>query len=962
MVKGLAKQLLSHATIVTTVFVTTLLTVNTVIAGDDHDDEKGSHSAFTISEAKWDSDKNRIKVKGKGKKDETVTVTNADTGVLVGDDDVNRKGKWKVRQYNPTSVPCKVRAEQSDGQSAVMALKHAPADCDDGGGTPPPGNNAPVCTIDTPAINVTIAVGGSVNYSATVTDADNDPLNISWTFNGGSPTGSSLEAPGSVSYGSVGNFTTTLTASDGQASCTTQIRTITVQNNVPPPVANISINSTSQNGVPSTAQVIEQPLIGSSNFVLLSANDLGMHCGDFDTRISSVLPPFNILHTQVIQRGSSPGILTPVDGIEVVYSASSNPTDPVLLGINSAGTGPVLSSMLPDGSVYKTNFWDVAREAYDPFYPQGILPAFYPAANDILDLGLPMPNVEQLFLGDGNLTAQQQEMPGRFGPYAINDPRVAKLFTTDQPFFVNFPFGYTSSGVDWFESAGIPMTAFDDAGQENPWPLMRVQAKAGGQILASLDTVLPISGEANCGFCHNDVSDGGNGAATADLSTVTLSIDDNANVPMEVSLEWAADINLLRLHDQKHDTNLIVGTTQDTPPGAVPFKAVVCQTCHYTPALDLAQLGPLGPENDGPLVLNGVTVSPSLANGRDQVKHKSMSNVMHSHHSTVTDLKGALLFPSMPPAVDANGKLRDPVVGRQVMEATCYQCHPGRRTDCLRGAMASGGMLCQDCHGDMAQVGDDFTRNVSPANPGAFEFVGNFYTDANQPRVPWANEPSCGSCHTGDAMDNMHGTPGTVGDPQDGIRLMQAYLSTDTKATPIVPSNKRFAENTVPATFNGMPNPGAGSPMLYRVSKGHEGVFCEGCHGSTHGIWPNRDPNANDNVAALQLQGHTGVVSECSTCHTGDMGNTLDGPHGMHPVGSAGAKFADGGHEKLAENNPDACRACHGQNGEGTALSAMHTDRVLKCDKSTTFCPGGKTQLFPEDYQVTCTDCHSNKL
>ena len=89
---------------------------------------------------------------------------------------------------------------------------------------------------------------------------------------------------------------------------------------------------------------------------------------------------------------------------------------------------------------------------------------------------------------------------------------------------------------------------------------------------------------------------------------------------------------------------------------------------------------------------------------------------------------------------------------RQVLEETCYQCHPGRRTDCLRGAMANGGMLCQDCHGDMTQVGNDFTRNVSPSNPGAFELGGDFYTNADQPRVPWANEPSCGSCHTGDVI------------------------------------------------------------------------------------------------------------------------------------------------------------------------------------------------------------------
>jgi len=827
------------------------------------DNNSGGNAEFRIDEAKWDARKNRIEVKGRGADGETVTVTNAGNINIVIGDDVVDGDKWRVRDENPASVPCRVRAEQSDGQSAEMDVSNAPADCDDGGGVTPP------------------------------------------------PSG-----------------------------------------------GNVSINSTSQNGIPG-APVSEQPLTGLSDYVLFSANDLGMHCGDFDTRISSILPPFQVMHTQVIRRGNEPDILTPVDGVEVVYSASSNPTDPILTGINSAGTGPVLSSMLADGSVYKTNFWNAAREAYDPFYPEGILPAFYPAGN-ILDLGLPMPNAEQLFLGDGNLTAVQQEMPGRFGPYAINDPLVSNLFTIDQPFFIQFPFGYTADGVDWYEAAGIPLTAFDDFGRENPWPLMRVQAKSGGQILASLDTVLPISGEANCGFCHNDPVDGGNGAATAGLSTVALSIEDPANVPLEVSLEWAADLNLIRLHDLKHGSGNPDGAKYT--PDLVDQTPVVCQTCHYTPALDLAQLGPLGPENDGPLILNGVEVSPSLANGRDQIKNKSMSNVMHSHHATVADLNGDPLFPSMPPAVDENGNLRDPAAANDILQQTCYQCHPGRRTDCLRGAMASGGMLCQDCHGDMAQVGNDFTRNVSPANPGAFELASDFYTNPDTPRVPWANEPGCGSCHTGDAMDNMHGDPDTIGDPQDGIRLMQAYLTMDDKATPIVPTNKRFAENTVPDTFDGMVNPGAGNPMLYRVSKGHEGVFCEACHGSTHGIWPNGNPNANDNVAAMQLQGHTGTISECSACHTGDLGNNLDGPHGMHPVGSAGNDFADGGHDSLAEDNPDACRACHGQNGEGTVLSAMHTDRVLDCDESTAFCPDGNSQLFPEGYQVTCTDCHDNEL
>jgi hypothetical protein len=562
--------------------------------------------------------------------------------------------------------------------------------------------------------------------------------------------------------------------------------------------------------------------------------------------------------------------------------------------------------------------------------------------------------VERLYLGDGVLTADQQAMPGRHAPYADNLTEVFEAYVIDQPFFANpaFQFGYVKEGVNWFEAPGIPLTAYDDFGRENPWPLYRVQARIGGNTVASVDTVVPISGEANCGACHNAPIDGGNGSATSRLNGNVATVLDDPEldaVPIDVSKEYAADLNILRLHDVKHGTSLEAS------------QPVVCQTCHYTPALDLAQLGPLGPENDGPLTLTNIAFD-SLANGRDQVKHKTMSNVMHSHHGTVTDEAGNLLFPEMPAAQkDEFGNITNLAERRQALEATCYQCHPGRRTDCLRGAMSNGGMLCQDCHGNMEQVGGDFSRNVSPDNPGAFELGGDFYTNADQPRVPWANEPGCGSCHTGDVMDNLAGSAGTVVNNvdfegnTDGIRLFQAYRSDDPKATPIVPSNKRFAENVIEANNPAITDPNdprIGNPMLYRVSTGHEGIFCEACHGATHGIWPNRNPLANDNVAAEQLQGHRGTIIECSTCHTGDLGNTLGGPHGMHPVGET--NFADGGHENLAERNPNACRACHGRNGEGSVLSRTAADRDFRGMED-----GG---LVAKGTPVTCTMCHGNEL
>ncbi|MEN8176222.1 MAG: cytochrome C, partial [Pseudomonadota bacterium] len=299
-----------------------------------------------------------------------------------------------------------------------------------------------------------------------------------------------------------------------------------------------------------------------------------------------------------------------------------------------------------------------------------------------------------------------------------------------------------------------------------------------------------------------------------------------------------------------------------------------------------------------------------------------------------------------------------------------------KNVQCLRGAMFNGGMLCSDCHGSMAQVGADFSEGVSPANPGDFKLtgLGNFYNPADpQPRTPWANEPGCGSCHTGDAMDNLSGTPDMLVNSvdsegnDDGIRLRQAFLTSDAKATPIVPTNKRFAEPVVPASFNGFANPGAGNPQLYRVSTGHEGVFCEGCHGATHAEWPNANPDANDNVTANQLQGHTGTITECSTCHdpaafedSGAHELTMEGPHGMHPVGSV---HWNTHHKEARVQGGDNCRTCHGPNGEGTVLSRMSADRMLECkDDKGDFCPGEGQTLFPRGHVVGCDDCHQNHL
>lgn len=718
------------------------------------------------------------------------------------------------------------------------------------------------------------------------------------------------------------------------------------------PAPPISLNSTSIGRPATTLPNSAIPaLVNSPNYRLLVSNDLGMHCGDLDDRIATILPPFNVVHAQVLSRSATPTILDP-STVNLSYAASASPTDPAL------ATAPVLAA---DGSVFKTNFWDTALKTYGSFYPGGALALFLPYAfaRHAADVGLPVPNLERLYLGDGKVELQQQTMPSitRFitdavtgaptalsaAPYKVNRPQAVKTYETDWPMFKNFPFGYVANNVKWFSAEGIPMSPFDDFGRENAFPLLRFAAKLNGSgaTVASLDAVVPVSGETDCNGCHLPAPYGnGLGSKVLGNAVVLPTADPKwGQVPQWVSEEWAADINLEQVHDLTHGTSLYTGYNGATGIGKTP---VACQSCHYTPALDLLHLG------------------PQDAHGLTQTAHESMSRAMHWAHSRFRISTGAPMFPTMPPPTDPR-RLKDQATTpinafeQKTLEASCYQCHPGKRTQCLRGTMQKAGAVCQDCHGQMKQIANDFSRR-KPGGP--FIVRSDFYTNATTPRVPWANEPTCGSCHTGDANANLATTTGVIAAP-DGIRLLQAWRTGDAKATPILPVNLRFAEPRVAS------GPATGNPQLYRLSvDSHGGVFCEGCHGATHAEWPATNPKGNDNVTAIQLTGHTGRVMECDTCHLGTMAATLAGPHGMHPVGNSGNSVAwtsRHGDYIYSHGGLTTCAACHGKKGQGTPLAVTAATRSgLSCgDGGGSLCSGGSVTL-PANTTVSCTLCHGN--
>ena len=241
----------------------------------------------------------------------------------------------------------------------------------------------------------------------------------------------------------------------------------------------------------------------------------------------------------------------------------------------------------------------------------------------------------------------------------------------------------------------------------------------------------------------------------------------------------------------------------------------------------------------------------------------------------------------------------------------CYRCHPGSATKCLRGAMGgaiaadgSMSMQCQSCHGNMSQVG-------------------------KAGRHGWLEEPNCQNCHTGTATSN-----------NGQIRYDACF--TDTNWTVRLAVNQTFATKS---------NTPAAGISLYRFSSGHGGLQCSACHGSTHAEFP--ATHRNDNVRNEKIQGHAGVMVECTACHTSMAVNsttTRGGPHGMHP---AGASWVSGHHDYFG--NLANCQACHGTDYRGTPLSRMQAARSISVSMD------GTPVSFPtfKGAEVGCYNCHN---
>ncbi|MEJ2707143.1 MAG: hypothetical protein P8074_05975, partial [Anaerolineales bacterium] len=96
---------------------------------------------------------------------------------------------------------------------------------------------------------------------------------------------------------------------------------------------------------PSSTPTSQPPQLG--DYVVIGWNDLGMHCYNRDFQDLAVLPPYNTLWAQVIQRGDPPKIVT--SGVTVEYSFPDNTY-----------------------SVGKSNFWDFDLQLFGVDLPPNV--------------------------------------------------------------------------------------------------------------------------------------------------------------------------------------------------------------------------------------------------------------------------------------------------------------------------------------------------------------------------------------------------------------------------------------------------------------------------------------------------------------------------------------------------------------------------------------------------------------
>ncbi|WP_145435390.1 hypothetical protein [Lacipirellula limnantheis] len=203
-------------------------------------------------------------------------------------------------------------------------------------------------------------------------------------------------------------------------------------------------------------------------------------------------------------------------------------------------------------------------------------------------------------------------------------------------------------------------------------------------------------------------------------------------------------------------------------------------------------------------------------------------------------------------------------------EISCNVCHapgmPGPMVDAdiLRkhdlkhntSLLGNGPVLCASCHADPA-LGTPGVVGISTMSHA----MHSSHANRMQPLAAMGVTNACYACHPGfqtNCQRDVHFAKGIYCIQCHGD---MAAVGNPTR-TPWVDEPTCAGCHQARQPEFDFEEPG----KLFKESHGHGNVHCAACHGSPHAIGPAL--TFQDNIQAIEHQGHAGVINKCTVCHT----------------------------------------------------------------------------------------------
>ena len=355
-------------------------------------------------------------------------------------------------------------------------------------------------------------------------------------------------------------------------------------------------------------------------------------------------------------------------------SFPGDPTDtPLTISASTQVFLPIILKGLatnPNSGQYVIIGWnDLGMHCMDPSYEDfAVLPPFNTLWAQVIRRG------EEPQIVTNGVTVEYRIMDNTYSVVKTNFWDYAHLlFDLPQPLLPNIGLaGFGLSGQmhpagDHFAAEGIPLTEYRDSDLDNPYPYQLAELVAkdrDGKVLATTQTVAPVSTEMNCQNCHND-----RGTANPGLATGVVKQ------------------NILTLHDTNHPPD-------PGKPSLMNSRPVLCADCHSSNALNL-------PGQPG-------VRSLSLAM-HDQ--HKTLTNDCYQcHPGPQTQCLRDVMYQEGMTCQDCHGNMNDvanPNREPWLDEPRCQTCHPDHPENqgkLYRFSTGHGGVYCQACHGSQHAI------------------------------------------------------------------------------------------------------------------------------------------------------------------------------------------------------------------------------------------------------------------